>query len=216
MKERSMCSSLVFRVRVGWAALLVTSGALAAALPAQSQSTPNNAVQRQRWTAEVTTGVLVQPVSGGGTGGAVAITLGRTMHRGVWSPSILLAAARVGDVRGPARDNEYIVDRDWGITAIGVDAFVARTERLVVSLGAKGGVLWNHDRQAGVRGTPLGQFGPTDWEAKAGLIIDGAARYRVGERLSFASRVGLLQHVFTDNLIGQSGALVSLGLAFSW
>jgi hypothetical protein len=216
MKERSMCSSLALRVRVGWSALLITGGALAAALPAEAQSTLNNAVQRQSWTAEVTTGVLVQPVSGGGTGGAVAITLGRAAPRGIWSPSILLAAARVGDVRGPARDNEYIVDRDWGITAVGVDAFVARTERLAVSLGAKGGVLWNHDRQAGVRGTPLGQFGPTDWEAKAGLIIDGAARYRIRERLSLASRMGLVQHVFTDDLIGPSGALVSLGLAFSW
>jgi len=97
-----------------------------------------------------------------------------------------------------------------------VDAFVARTERLAVSLGAKGGVLWNYDRQAGVRGTPVGQFGPTGWEMKAGLIIDGAARYRVGEHVSLASRVGLVQHVFTDDLIGDSGALASLGVAFGW
>src|SRR5262249_38698270 len=109
MMERAMCSSLAVRVRACCSALLITGGAFVAARPARAQSTPSNAVQRQRWTAEVTTGALVQPVSGGGTGGVVAITLGRAAPRGSWSPSILLAGARVGDVRGPARDNEYIV-----------------------------------------------------------------------------------------------------------
>jgi len=195
-------------------ALLIAGGALACALSAEAQS--NSIIPRQRWTAEVTPGLLVQPVPGGGSGGALTITLGRAAGRGTWSPSLLLAAARVGDVGYRPTDNFFIIDRDWGITALGVDAFVARTEHLSVSLGAKGGVLWDRDRQAGVRGTPVGEFGSTNWEMKAGLIFDAAARYRVGKHLSLASRGGLVQHVFTDDLIGNSGGLVSLGLAFTW
>src|SRR5262249_2879507 len=152
---------------------------------------------------------------GGGSGKALSVTFGRDARRGMWSPSILLVAAQVKDV-GASGDNRFIVDRDWAITAIGVDAFVARNGRLAVSLGAKGGVLWNYDRQGGQRGTPLYQFGPTGWEMKAGLIMDTAGQYRIGEHVSLASRVGLVQHVFTDDLIGNSGALASLGLALSW
>ena len=197
-------------------ALLIAGGALAGAMPAEAQSTPNSTIPRQSWTVEVTPGLLIQPVPGGGSGGALAITFGRAARRGTWSPSLLLAAARVGDVGYHPGDNFFIIDRYWGITAIGVDAFVARTEPLAVSLGAKGGVLWNTDRQGGVRGTPVGQFGSTGWEMKAGLIVDAAARYRVGERVSLASRVGLVQHVFTDDLIGNSGGLASLGVALTW
>ena len=211
-----MSSTLALRSRFSsGTALLIAVAALAAARSGEAQSTPGNTVSRGSWTAEVTTGLLVQPVSGGGTGEALSITFGRAAGRGTWSPSILLAAAKVRDV-GASGDNRYIVDRDWRITAIGVDAFVARTERVAVSLGAKGGVLWNYDRQAGVRGSPVGQFGPTNWEAKAGLIFDAAARYHVGEWVSLASRVGLVQHVFTDDLIGSTGALASLGVALTW
>jgi hypothetical protein len=195
--------------------LLIAGGALAGALPAHAQSTLDGGVPRRNWTAEMSFGALVQPVSDGGTGGALAMSLSHRAHRATWAPTILLAAARVKDV-GPSGNNRYIVDRDWGITALGADVHAAETERLLLTVGAKGGVLWSYDRQTGVRGTPLAPFGPTNWEAKAGLILDVGARYRVGSSVSIASRLGLVQHVFTDDLIGPSGALASAGVAFTW
>lgn len=194
-------------------ALLIATSALVGAARAGAQSAP-----RQSWTAEVTTGLLIQPVSGGGAGKAFSITLGRTPQRAMWTPSVLVAAARVGDIGSPSTTfNGYIVDRDWVITAIGADALVARTERFTLSLGAKGGVLWNYDRPTEVAAThPLGLYGPTNWEMKAGLIIDASAQYRVGQHVSLASRVGGVTHMFTDNMIGSTGLLASLGFAFGW
>src|SRR5262245_31669441 len=105
----------------GCRVLLIAGSLLVAALPAKAQSIPV-AVPRSRWMAEVTPGLFVQPYPGGGTGGPLAITIGRAARSGTWSPSLLLAAARVGDV-GYHLDNSFIIDRDWGITALGVDAF---------------------------------------------------------------------------------------------
>src|SRR5262249_29837926 len=149
MQERCTWSTFAVRVRGrSCRALLIAVGVLAFALPAKAQRVPD-VVPLPRWTAAVTPGLLVQPTPDGGSGRALAVTFGRDPRRGMWSPSVLLVAARVTDVGSASvGDNRFVINRDWGISAIGVDAFVARTPRLAVSLGAKGGVLWSRDRTA--------------------------------------------------------------------
>jgi hypothetical protein len=171
MSWRRTCYTPAFRRVFSCTALLLVVGAP----PAGAQVISATAAPGLSWTAEVATGLLVQPVQGGGSGGALAVTLERATPSATWSPAVLLVAGRMPKNRG---NNGYTMD------AVG-----------------------EH---------PFGPQGPTGWEQKAGLIIDGAGQYRIGRHLSLASRLGLIQQVFTDDVVGPSGALASLGVALDW
>ena len=90
---------------------------------------------------------------------------------------LLFIGSRVSDVGYPGQ-NRYAIDRQWAIAAAGADFDVFSGNGLSAAMGAKGGALWSRDVQAGVIGTPASQFGPTNWEPKAGIIIDAAATQR--------------------------------------
>lgn len=199
---------------------LMVGGAAGYALPAGAQSSAPARWPLSTWAVDVSGGVLTQPMSNGGTGPMLSVALGRRIPNSRVRLSGMVTTARVADVRAP-RPDRYIVDRDWGIAAFGAEMAIGTTRRWQVMLGGKAGALWLRDRRVGVVGTPvqpgfLDDPPTTTWETGAALIPEVQAAYHLGGLLAITARAAAVQRVFTDDFIGDTGALLSIGAALRW
>lgn len=185
---------------------------LARVAHAQSASSDNGA---RSWTAEVSGGGFVEPRSGSGSGPALLLALRRQVGESPWNATLLFVGSRLSDVGYPG-PNRYIIDRHWVATAAGVDYRLVARNRFSLDAGLKAAVLWSHDIQAGMIGTPGSQFGPTNWEPKPGFIGDAAATYAFAPRLALTARGGIVEHVFTDNMFSPLGGVATGGIALRW
>jgi hypothetical protein len=195
--------------------MLAMGGALVCALPVGAQSV-KQVMSPAVWTADVTAGVLSQPMDDGGSGPAFALGVARRLGGGASRVAIsaLVAGAGVADV-GAQGANRVIIDRDWVIAGLGAELSTLTTRRFDLAFGGKAGILFSRDKDVGTVGTPLpGSFtGQTNWEKKAGLILDARALYQISGPVAIAARAAMIQHVFTDDMLGGTGGLLSIGVA---
>ena len=202
-------------------ALLVGGAAAAAALPVRAQPAPSPRAAPPTWTLAVGGGVLAEPYGGGRTGPAVVADVGRRLSGSRVRIAGVVAAARISDVNAPKPDR-FVIDRDWRLAAAGPEVTAVATGRLGVTLGAQAGALWNRNRRVGAVGTPVPPgfpdlgAGPGGWTASVALIPSARASYRVGGPVAVSGGVAGLLRLFTDNLVGSPGALVSLGVSLGW
>jgi hypothetical protein len=199
-------------------AILLAVGATAVALPAGAQSPVRRPALTGAWTLDMAGGVLSRPTHDGGTGPALSVTIARRLGGSSIRLVGVAAAARLADVDAE-RPDRYVMDEDWGITGFGAEAAWLTIRRMEFGLGGKAAVLWSRVRWVGTVGTPVGPAPSRrvgDWELKAGAILGAHAIYHASEAIAVITRAAMVQHVFTDNLIGPTGGLFSIGAGVSW
>jgi hypothetical protein len=132
-----------------------------------------------------------------------------------------IVGARATDV-GVAGPNRFVLDRDWRLAVVGAELDALTAGRLGVALGVQGGPMWWRDRRVGTVGTPVPSglpdlgAGRATWSAGAALVPGINGTYRIRGALGLSARAAVAQHVFTDNLIGTTGALAALGARLAW
>jgi len=200
--------------------LVLIGGALCIADPLRAQDPIRQHQPASAWTADIGVGVLAQPARGTGAGPALSATVGRHVAGSRVRISGIVIGSHIEDVGAPGPDR-YVFDRDWVITALGAEAPVLATPRLELAIAGRIGALLSRDRRVGSVGTPVPPGFPepssgSGWDAGVALLPDLSLSYRVARSVAVTSRVAAVQHVFTDDMFGATGALVSLGAAFSW
>lgn len=201
-------------------AVIMLAAPLAFTLPAAAQDPGIPHRARPMWSVDVAGGMLAQPSGRGRTGPALSVAAGRRVTPRVRVTGMLLGA-RIADVRAPDPDR-YVVDRDWSVAAVGVETPVVATGRTELVLVGRAGAMWARDRRVGVEGTPVlpGFPDETDdsswWTVGAAVMPEIRLTYHVTRALAITTGAAGIQHVFTDDFFGSTGALVSLGATFGW
>lgn len=202
---------------------LAAAALLTQAAHAQEPTAPSPAsTPLATWRVDVTGGMLTEPNAASHVGGAIAAEFARRIGASRVSLIGLLIAARHSDVGQPG-ENRYVYDRDWRIAALGVERVATGGGgRLDLGFGISGGMLWSRGRIVGQEGTPVPpgfpdfQNVPPTWSEAAALIPSLRAAYRVAGPLAVSARAAVVQHVFTDDLVGGTGGLLALGAAVAW
>ena len=201
-------------------AVTLLAAAVAFTMPAAAQDPGIPHRARPIWSVDVAGGMLAQPSAHGRTGPALSVAAGRRVTPRVRVTGLLLGA-RIADVRAPDPDR-YVVDRDWSVAAVGAETSVFAAGRTEFVLGGRAGAMWARDRRVGVEGTPVLPGFPDEaedsswWTVGAAVMPEIRLTYHVTRALAVTTGAAAVQHVFTDDFLGATGSLLSLGATFGW
>jgi hypothetical protein len=170
------------------------------------------------WRVSVSGGVMTEPMSTNGRGGAIVVDVARRLTRNVRLVGLGIAS-RVSD-DGRTLSGQYDFERDWRIAAIGFETPFVRTPRMDVMLGIQGGAKWSRMHRFSWIGTPPPGEPATSsqrtWDEGAVLVPGVHLAYRVSGPLALSARLASVTHIFTDDMIGSSGVLFTVGANLAW
>lgn len=170
------------------------------------------------WRISVSGGIMTEPMATDGRGGAILVDVARRLTRTVRLVALGIAS-RVSD-DGLTPSGQYDFDRDWRIAAIGVETPFLRMPRAAVLLGVQGGAKWSRMRRFSWIGTPPPGEPATSsertWDEGAILVPSVHLAYRVSGPLALSARLASVTHIFTDDMIGNSGVLLTIGANLAW
>jgi hypothetical protein len=170
------------------------------------------------WRISVSGGIMTEPMATDGRGGALVVDIARRLTRNMRLVGLGIAA-RVSD-DGQTLSGQYDFERDWRIAAIGVETPFLRMPRADVMLGVQAGAQWSRMRRFSWIGTPPPGEPATSsqegWDEGAVLVPGVHLAYRVSGPLAVSVRLASITHIFTDDMIGNSGVLFTVGANLAW
>jgi hypothetical protein len=210
-------------VRHARSSLALAGAALAGALltsAAQAQGVEDPVARPPvaAWRISVSGGVMTEPMATDGRGAALLVDVARRLTRQVRLVALGITS-QVSD-EGLLASGRYEFERDWRIAAIGVETPFLRTPRVGVLLGVQAGAKWSRMSRFSWIGTPPpGEPQTTstrEWDEGAILVPSLHLAYRVTGPLSASARLASVTHIFTDDMIGNSGVLFTVGANLAW
>ena len=203
------CATLAFIL--GASVPISTAGAQGVEDPVPPPPVPS-------WRISISGGWMTEPMSTDGRGGALVVDFARRLTRNVRLVALGIAS-RVSD-NGRTITAQYDFERDWRIVAIGLETPFLRLPRTDVTLGVQGGAKWSRLRRFSWIGTPPpgepASGSQEDWDEGAILVPSAHLSYRVAGPLALSARLASVTHIFTDDMIGNSGVLFTLGANLAW
>jgi hypothetical protein len=170
------------------------------------------------WRIGVGGGLMTEPMATDGRGGALLLDVARRLTRQVRLVALGITS-QVSD-KGLIASGRYELERDWRIAAIGVETPFLRTPRVGVMLGVQAGAKWSRTSRFSWIGTPPpGQPQTTstrEWDEGAILVPSLHLAYRVSGPLAASVRLASVTRIFTDDMIGGSGVLFTVGANLTW
>jgi hypothetical protein len=170
------------------------------------------------WRISVSGGIMTEPMATDGRGGAVVVDVARRLTRNMRLVGLGIASRVSDDGRTPS--GQYDFERDWRIAAIGVETPFLRMPRADVMLGVQGGAKWSRMRRFSWIGTPPPGEPATSsqqgWDEGAVLVPSVHLAYRLSGPLAVSARLASITHIFTDDMIGNSGVLFTVGANLAW
>jgi hypothetical protein len=171
------------------------------------------------WRISVGGGVMTEPILNGGHGGALVVDVARRLT-GDLSLVALGVASRATDRGGLSTFGRYDYEREWIVAALGLDTPVLRTSRLDVTIGVQAGAKWSRMTSFAWIGTPPPGEPATRpeeaWDEGVMLVPSLQMAYRIVGPLAVSARLAGVTHIFTDEMIGNSGGLFTVGGRLAW
>ena len=170
------------------------------------------------WRVGVSGGIMTEPMATDGYGGALLVDVARRLTRNVRLVALGITSQVSDEVRTVV--GRYEFERDWRIAAIGVETPVLRAPRVGVLLGVQAGAQWSRMSRFSWIGTPPpGEPQTTstrEWDDGAILVPSLHLLYRVSGPLAASVRLASVTRLFTDEMLGNSGVLFTVGANLAW
>ena len=185
---------------------------------AQGVEDPIAAPAVAAWRISVSGGIMTEPMATDARGGALLVDVARRLTRQVRLVALGITSQVSDD--GLTGSGRFEFERDWRIAAIGFETPFLRTPRVGVLLGAQAGAQWSRMSRFTWIGTPPpGQPQTTsteEWDEGAVLVPSLHVAYRVSGPLALSARLASITRIFTDDMIGSSGVLFTVGANLAW
>jgi hypothetical protein len=208
----------VITLRRATSCALVAGAILTQAANAQGVEDPPIRLPIPAWRIGISGGIMTEPMATDGRGAALVVDIARRLTRNVRLVGLGIAS-RVSD-DGRTFSSQYDFERDWRIAAIGVETPFLRMPRTDVMLGVQAGAKWSRMRHFTWIGTPPPGEPATssqqEWDEGAILVPSVHLAYRVSGPLALSARLASVTHIFTDDMIGNSGVLFTVGANLAW
>jgi hypothetical protein len=198
--------------------LVLIGSLIASTAVAQGVEDPIMAPPVAAWRISVSGGVMTEPMATDGHGGALLVDVARRLTRNVRLVALGISSQVFDD--GLTASGRYEFERDWRIAAIGFETPFLRTPRVGVLLGVQAGAQWSRMSRFSWIGTPPpGEPQTTstrEWDEGAILVPSLHLAYRVSGPLAASVRLASITRIFTDDMIGSSGVLFTVGANLAW
>lgn len=161
---------------------------------------------------------MTEPFPNGGNGGALTVDFGRRVTRSLRLVALGIGSRASND--GNAGAARYDYDREWLIAALGVETPLVRTPRAELTAGLQGGASWSRMRRFTWIGTPPPgepqSYSTRKWDEGAVMVPSLHLTYRVNGPLAVSTRLANVSRIFTDDMFGDWGILLSFGANLAW